>query len=168
MKKDLRIKAKNVRKTLNIKALSKTLIDHLRTKRYYKDAQNIMIYYPLDDEIDLLDLMQDDKDFYLPRVDGKCLEVCPYKKGDEMAFSEWGVREPVCDAVGAAVLDLVIVPSLMTDKNNHRLGYGGGYYDRFLRNYHDITSVTLVAKELVAETLPIDEGDEKVNFVIWG
>ena len=167
-KKKLRIKAKTIRQTLSMPAISKRLIEQLRSKRYYKDAQNIMIYYPLTNEINLLSLLDDHKEFYLPRVDGKSLVVCPYKKGDELRRSELGVGEPVNESVGAAVIDLVIVPSLMTDKNNFRLGYGGGYYDRFLRNYPDLTSVVLIAKELVVEKLPREEHDVKMDFIIWG
>ena len=49
--------------------------------------------------------------------------------------NRWGVREPADgEAIDAAKLDLVIVPLLCVDSVGHRVGYGKGFYDRFLKN----------------------------------
>ena len=62
-------------------------------------------------------------------------------------------------------IDLCIVPGLSFDKNGFRLGYGGGYYDRFLENTN-MYAIGICFKELVADKLPREENDISVNEVI--
>ena len=123
-----------------------------------------MIYYPKDGEINLLDLLNDKKTFYLPRVNNKYLDICPYKIGDKLKMSEFNVLEPVNNSVKCEELDLVIVPSLMADSLNFRLGYGGGYYDRFLCD--SFKTLTVIPKELFIEKLPTDKFDKKIDQII--
>lgn len=165
-KEKLRTKAKNIRKTLDMKTLSQNLTAKLREQEFYKSAKNVMIFYPLENEIDVLGLLEDDKNFFLPRVNSSDLLVCPYKKGDRLEKSKFNVNEPCVGAVGAEILDLIIVPALMTDENNHRLGYGGGFYDRFLASFPDIKSVVLIPKALTIPCLPAEPCDVPAGCVI--
>jgi len=77
-KSDLRKYAKELRKKLDIKNISKKLVAKIRTDDWYKTSNHIMIYYPMKYEIDLLDLLKDNKNFYLPKVQCENLCVCPY------------------------------------------------------------------------------------------
>ena len=62
-KTDLRIKAKIIRKELDIKNISQKLCSKLRKEEYYINSKNVMLYYPLKNEVDLLDLLNDNKNF---------------------------------------------------------------------------------------------------------
>lgn len=168
-KHDLRIFAKNLRKTLPINIISSELVKLLKSDENYKIAKNVMLFYPKEYEVNLLSILDDKKNFYFPRVKGEMLEVCPYKTGDNLLKSEFGVMEPCCDAVDPKILDLVIVPALMIDKNGYRLGYGGGFYDRFLNeNRGNFKTITLLPKELYVENLPIDIFDKPVDkYIIY-
>ena len=164
-KTDLRIKAKTIRKGLDIKNISKKLCEKILDMPEYQKAKNVMIFYPLVDEIDLLSLASDKKNFYLPRVKDDDIEVCPYKNGDELVIGKYNILEPKNDTVSPDVLDLVIVPAIMADKNNNRLGYGKGYYDRFL-NKVTATILLPLPKELIVENLPVEPFDKKVDVVV--
>lgn len=166
-KTDFRTIAKNIRKNLDIELKSALLVEKLRGNPLYKNSKNVMIYYPFGQEINLLPLLADNKNFYLPRVNGDNLEVCPYKAGEELQKSTFKIYEPVCDAVSAEVLDLVIVPALMADKNGYRLGYGGGFYDRFLSCNPDVKTLLPIAKELIVDDLPHDYYDVKIDCIIY-
>ena len=117
-------------------------------------------------EINLLELMVDDKNFYLPKVCGDDLKICSFKIGDELIKSEFNVCEPCSNPIDPQSLDLIIVPALMADKNNYRLGYGGGFYDRFLANYNNIPTILPIAKELLIDNLPHEKFDIKVDYII--
>ena len=156
--------AKQYRKELNIASISHTLCTLLRNTDIYQNAKNIMIYYPLANEINLLELLNDKKQFYLPRVFQKDLLVCPYT--DDLKVSEFKVKEPCTEPVSPEILDLIVVPALMTDKNNYRLGYGGGFYDRFLAKYPNITTVTLLPETLCVDKLPHEDFDIPLDYVI--
>ena len=165
-KKTLRIKAKNIRKKLDLIIISKNLAIKLTETEEYKQAKNIMIYYPLENEINLLSLIDDrDKNFYLPRINGQELECCKYSNGDELCDSCFHTKEPVCEACIKSEIDLVVVPALGVDKNNYRLGYGGGFYDRFLKDYKGKT-VVCIPKELVFKTVYPEKHDIKINKII--
>ena len=125
-----------------------------------------MIFYPKQYEIDLRPLLSDNKNFYLPRVHEKSLEVCSYKIGDPLKISDFGVSEPTTPEESPKILDLIIVPALMTDKNGYRLGYGGGFYDRFLSANSNLKTICALPKELIVEALPCDDNDIKVDVVI--
>lgn len=164
----LRLRAKEIRKTLDIKHYSNILVEKISGMELYKKSKNIMIYYPLDEEINLLDLIQDDgKNFYLPRMNGKSLECCPYKKTDTLVCSKYNIMEPQTECIICPKLDLIIVPALAADKDGNRLGYGGGFYDRFLAGMPDIPTLVALPESLVFENIPTEKFDIKIDYVVY-
>lgn len=163
-KMHLRAIAKTLRKTLDIKSVSHKLCIKLQSMDFYKNAKHVMLFYPLKYEINTLELLNDNKNFYFPKVDDKNILVCPFTS--DFMISEYNIKEPCSKPVNPEILDLIIVPALMTDENNFRLGYGGGFYDRFLQKYNNITTVTLIPAELITAKLPHDKFDIPLNHVI--
>ncbi len=164
-KTELRKNAKAIRKELDIKQISHLVCDEIRALEEFKNAQNVMIFYPLKYEMDLLELLAEDKNFFLPRMTGLNLNVCPYKKGDKLEIKKNGVKEPKTHPVTPKSIDLIIVPALMVDANNYRLGYGKGFYDRLITKTNAKTVVAL-PKELLIEELPVEPHDKRVDIVI--
>ncbi|MBQ7450370.1 5-formyltetrahydrofolate cyclo-ligase, partial [bacterium] len=61
----------------------------------------------------------------------------------------------------------IIVPALSVDKNHYRLGYGKGYYDRFLNNFSVLPkTLTPIFSELIIEKLPRESHDKKIDIII--
>lgn len=165
-KAELRILAKNIRKRLNMAEISKKIISGIYNIPQYPKSEHVMIFYPIQNEINLLPLSDDPgKFFYLPRVCGNELECCPYKAGDETACSLMNINEPCTNAVDKSVLDIIFVPALMADLDFNRLGYGAGYYDRFLNGIRAF-KVIPVPEELVMTRLPAESHDIKCDAVI--
>lgn len=162
----LRDKAKNIRKQLDLIEISNKLVKEIQATEYYAKAKNVLLFYPMKFEVNLLKLLDDDKKFYLPKMHGNDLFICPFAKGDELISSDFNVQEPCSNPVNPEILDLIIVPALMVDKKNYRLGYGGGFYDRFLSRWNNITTVSAIARELVVEELPHEEFDMPVDYII--
>lgn len=161
----LRIWAKSLRKTLDTDKISNAIVKKIRSLEIYRTAKNVMIFYPLQFEINLLPLLEDSKNFYLPKVDGENLLVCPFKIGERLVKSEFNVSEPLSVPVSSDIPEVVFVPALAVDKNNFRLGYGGGFYDRFLES-SKAYSIVPVSEKLIVEKLPVDEFDIPVDCVI--
>ena len=147
-KDDLRQKAKRIRETLDMETISKSIVSNIRKTEVYNSAKRVMLFFPLKNEVDLRALLKDDKEFYLPRVNGEELEVCRYRKGDELVMSEFKVFEPITSPVSKSIIDLVLVPALCVDEHCNRLGYGKGYYDRFLKDYKKM-SIIVIPEELI-------------------
>ncbi len=163
-KSDLRIYAKNLRKTLDIKNISSEIVSNIRRLNDYKKAENVMIFYPMKYEINLLELLNDNKRFYIPKVLNQSLLVCPYD--NNLTISEFGVMEPNTKPVNPNILDLIFVPALMVDNEGYRLGYGGGFYDRFLEKYPHIKTIVPIAKELIIDKIPKEKFDIKISHII--
>ncbi len=164
---DLRANAKEIRKNLNMDGVSKQLVTKLRNHSFYKNAVNILLFYPLKNEVNLLSLLEDNKSFYFPRVSGNDLLVCPYNKGDKLEKSSFNVLEPCSSPVNPKILDLIIVPALLVDRSGYRLGYGGGFYDRFLAEYStDKNTICLMPKQLIVDKLPVEKFDIPVKEII--
>lgn len=157
-KKNLREKSKTIRKTLDINSISAAITTNIKKTEVYQNAKSVMIFYPLKDEINLLELLDDKKLFFLPRVNKTLLECCPYQKGDLLSISEFGVKEPLTQAVDKNNIDLVFVPALCIDKNCNRLGYGKGFYDRFLSDYQG-TSIIPIPSALVFSNICTEKHD---------
>ena len=104
----LRKLVKEERKKLDIKTLSNKLVEKLKLTNEYKQAKNIMIFYPKGDEINLLSLLEDkSKNFFLPKIFGENLLCCPYNKGEELCESFFKTKEPTTEPVENDLIDLI-------------------------------------------------------------
>ena len=165
-KQQLRNWVKEERKKLNIETLSQTLVSKLQSTEEYKQAKNIMIYYPLKYEVNLLSLLKDKtKKFYLPKINGNNLLCCPFDEKKELCESCFKTKEPLTQSINKTILDLVIVPALAVDKKNFRLGYGGGFYDRFLKNL-DVCKIVCISERYVVENIYPEKHDIIINKII--
>lgn len=161
-----------VRRALDLPAISAAIGERLRGTPLFSRARHILLYAPLADEVDVLGLARGEgARFYLPRcAPGRRLAVHPVVPGaTPMRSGPFGIVEPDPDQVPEEtpdVLDLVIVPALAVDLRGVRLGYGGGYYDRFLARLGEhVETVAVVPEMLVAERLPFDPWDVLVKSV---
>jgi len=168
-KKELRIEAKSTRTMLDIKNISEKIVEKILNLEAYKKAQNIMLFYPLPHEINLTKLFEEtNKNFYLPRMDGENLKICPYKLNDELTVSKFKTKEPTTEPIkNIDSLDIIFVPALMVDKTFNRLGYGGGFYDKLLAETSPkIVRITAIPSVLIIDELPLDKFDERVDIII--
>ena len=100
-------------------------------------AQKVFIYYSFGSEADthaIIDgLLSRGKEVYLPRVEGKnMVAVRFYGDKEQMKVNSFGISEPLGESFSGD-FDLIIAPLLAVNSRGYRLGYGGGYYDRFLK-----------------------------------
>lgn len=173
-KVELRKKAKQIRHTLDLVQISAKIATSLRTVELYQNAQHIMIFYPLDGEINLLPLLRDremgeegSKNFYLPKIEGESIIVCPYAHGDELVKSKFKTKEPTSAPINPDILDLILVPALMVDNDFYRLGYGSGFYDKFLsKNALDAIKIVPIPSALIVDNLPHNEFDVQVDMIV--
>ena len=166
MKNILRQQAKELRKKLDTTGLSVRLTALIRRNEVYKSAGHVLLYYPLKYEMNFLDLLKDSKKFYFPRVDGNKMLVCPYDNGVKLEKSSFGIYEPCSKPCSPSIIDVAIVPSLAVDRNGNRLGYGGGFYDRFLAQNRNIKTICALPESLVLNEIPSEPFDIAVDIVL--
>ena len=168
-KKLLREKYRNIRKNIdNKREKSIKMTEAFLKTEIYKNAQSIMLYYPMENEVNTLFLMEtaikDGKKICFPKTDTEKHIIIPMEYESGFAKGAYGIYEPVSEKK-MENCDVVITPALCVDSCNYRLGYGGGYYDRFFENYCGI-KVTFIFSELFTDALPKDKYDIKTDIVI--
>ncbi len=135
----------------------------------FRDAQTVLIYYPVHNEVDLRPLLakyQDQKTFLFPVTHRYSMEVRPYDGEDMMRKGRLGVPEPQTPTWKGPI-DLMLVPGVVFDHHCHRIGRGGGYYDKFLRKHPGVKKFGICyAFQLKKHDIPHLFRDHNVHRVI--
>ena len=141
------------------------LLRAVTTRNEFIDARNIMMYCSVEREPDTLGIaeaaMSVGKTVAFPRCYGSgIMKAHIIRSLDELKPSMFNIPAPPATAPVAAPeeLDLIIVPALTYDMSGHRLGYGGGYYDRYLNGIVAFT-IGLARHRLIADELPRERHD---------
>lgn len=79
----------------------------------------------------------------------------------------FGTKHPTGNNIYHGQYDIIIVPGLAFDKNNNRIGYGGGYYDMFLKSNQKALKVALAYPFQVFNEIPFEFHDEKLDLIIY-
>lgn len=99
-------------------------------------AQTIMGFAAIQNEVDLMPFLEEQrskgKRILLPRVEGDQLAAVEWQGQEASSISSFGICEPLGNAYPPENIDVVLIPGLVFDGKGYRLGYGRGFYDRFL------------------------------------
>ena len=148
---------------------SKQIRKNLGKVEQYRKAQVIACYHSTGSEVRTHEIMQEilshGKILALPRVEGDNLVFCEVKKFEDLEKGEFGIMEPKQYCKSASQFDLIIVPAIAMAKNGQRLGYGMGFYDRFLSD-KKIPSIALAFSKSIAKSIPHSEGDVKIDIIV--
>ena len=147
----------------------------------FMEADAILSYMAFRNEVDMKQIMltsrEKGKKIFLPRMEGEEMEFYLADREEELVKNSLGIEEP---APSAPVLSeimpkgsriLMLMPGLAYDRSNHRLGYGGGYYDKYLaKKGKDYTIITVApAYELSIDRendFPSEETDIRPQIII--
>ena len=100
---------------------------------------------------------------FCPRIYKKELQAVEY--GEDFVLNPLGIREPLGEP-SEEKMDVVVLPLLAVDVDGNRLGYGGGYYDRYLHNHSEAMCVGYGYDFQIVGRVPHTDKDEKVDFIV--
>ena len=155
-----------------IEQASASLAELFLASKMYQQAKTVYGYLPYNQEVRTVPMLQKALD------DGKKVAV-PKVYGDEMRFiyltdlsqvenGYAGIPEPIADGpVADDPTALVLMPGLAFDPEGHRIGYGGGFYDRFLAAEPNHPTLALGYEFQVLPKLETEEYDIPVDCVLW-
>lgn len=137
----------------------------------FQRAAILLAYMPMAGEADLTHLMerQPQKHWVLPRIipaENHRMVFHPYIPA-RLVRHPFGMAEPAADlpVIPPEEVELALVPGLAFDRSGRRLGYGGGYFDRFLRDFGGV-SLGVVFQALLLDQLPHGEHDVSVQWLV--
>ena len=174
-KKELRAKIKEAKRAMTetqIDELSCDLCRQFLETEEYRNAKTIYGYLPYNQEVRTWALLEqalkDGKKVAVPKVYGDDMRFI-YMDDLSAVFDGYaGIPEPIADApVADDPTALVLMPGLAFDREGHRIGYGGGFYDRFLENEPNHPTVALCYHFQMLEHLDTEEHDIPVDRVLW-
>ncbi len=152
---------------------AKAMSAHVLQAPWWQEARVIALYAARNNEVDLSALISDawhrGCTVALPRVCGEGLmqmHQCDPKSSYEL--NHWGIKEPLASSpcIGPQSIDLIMMPSIAVDARGYRLGYGGGYYDRFLAKAPQALRCTCVMDCQCVVELSNEEHDIPAHWVV--
>lgn len=151
------------------------ILKKLLLREEYIKCKNIFIYIGFGSEIDtkryIERFWQDNKTVVVPRtnIEKKEMDVVKIDSFDNLVEDKYGILEPDQSkkSFNKDKIDLVIMPGVAFDKDGGRVGYGGGYYDKFLKTISkDIKKIALCYDFQIISKVPLDPYDIKVDDII--
>lgn len=174
-KKDIRQQMTARRQALTasqVTSYSADIIARVQELEPVSRAQRIMAFASIGNEVDLLPVLEqwrrEGRTILLPRVekDG-IMEAVEWQGWDHIKPGPFGIREPIGEPFDPANIDVVLTPGLVFDYKGYRLGYGKGYYDRYLPRLRQGAFICGVCYEFqVIENVYPHEGDIPVHWII--
>ncbi len=174
-KKELRrqIRAKKQAMTAQqIEDASKALGALFLQSPLYRQAKTIYGYLPYNQEVRTVPMLEqalrDGKRVAVPKVYGEEMRFIFLRDFSRVAAGYAGIPEPVDDGpVADDPTALVLMPGLAFDRQGHRIGYGGGFYDRFLAAEPNHPTIALCYRFQMLPQLETEEFDIPVDCVLW-
>lgn len=155
--------------------LDDAIFEKIVNSKEYKESKNIFIFVSYDTEIDthriIKQALKDEKVLCVPRVISKeeGMIIAQIKNFEELEPGAYGILEPKDNKfqVDETIIDVAYLPGLAFDKIGGRVGYGGGFYDRFLRKSRkDCKKIGLAYSFQVLENVPMEKDDEYIDGII--
>ena len=180
MKKEFRKKVINLRKEKDkdfIKHNSDIITDKLLNLDCIKNAKNIMLYLDFNNEVSTYSLIK--KLLNLGKIVSSPItlkeerklipsQITDLKNG--IQYGAYNIREPKPEcspAINIKDLDVIIVPAVAYDKNCYRLGYGGGFYDRFLENLRkDAVTIGIAFDLQIFDEVTKEAHDAQLDYIV--
>lgn len=135
----------------------------------YKNATKIGVYYPIGSEILTQDIIQEmiseGKEVFLPKVVGKKLEFRKISNFSSLEKGSFDIMEPKDDCPVDNNLDVVIIPTVGITPSGIRLGYGHGFYDRFLAE-NKATTISITLEKQIVKRIPKSDHDVLIDWIV--
>lgn len=159
---------------------SRAISDILLQSDQWKSSRVVMSYMSFGSEVDTFwfnaATLQEGKTLVLPKVDVLTQELSTYRICDmksELAAGQWGIREPrpeTCQAIEPEIIDFIVVPGVAFDLGGGRIGYGKGFYDRFIgkckKNGRSVLTVGASFGMQLLAGIPLSPNDLPVDAVV--
>jgi len=154
-----------------VASLSSTIQTRLIESDYFIRAKSVAVYLPINNEVQtkmiIVACFEMNKKIFLPRLCSTDLNFLALKPDSQFQKNKFGIPE-ICnpEAKIAEHIDLVVCPGIAFDSKKNRVGYGGGYYDRYLASasYNDLGMLGFSMQK--TESISVESFDIPMDFIL--
>ncbi len=171
-KQILRNKYLKIRKNINNKKeLDDKIFNKVITLKEYKESNLVLTYASLKDEVDTFKIIEyslkNGKKVAAPKCEEDIIKFYYISSLNDLSKGKFNILEPITNnLVTDFENSICIVPGVAFDKKNNRIGYGKGFYDKFLKNYNG-TKVGLTYRKCICEEIDNESTDIKMDRIIF-
>lgn len=179
MKSAIRKQVLGIRNKLSddeVNRLSENIFRNLKENSFFNNSNHIMVYLDFKHEVKtdfiINYCLQNNKSVYVPICIPETHELCISRitSLQELQSGHFGIREPYSEHLrlsDSSLVDLVLVPGVAFDRSGNRIGFGAGYYDRFLKRLKPGAVKAAIAYSFqVVDLVPADEYDIPADYII--
>ncbi len=152
-----------------LKIASKEIQKKIKKIHAFRNAQKIGAYYPIGSEMFTQDIIQElisqGKEVFLPKVMGEKMEFRKITDFSSLEQGSFDIMEPKEDCPADNKLDVILVPTVGISPSGVRLGYGHGFYDRFLAE-NKTTAISLTLEKQIIKNIPKSEHDILIEWIV--
>jgi 5-formyltetrahydrofolate cyclo-ligase len=157
---------------------SKLITEYITERDVWKKAHTLMLYLPVNGEVDTWGLFDDclnrKRRVLLPccrKNEPGCMDFYRVTDKNQLVPGAYNIPEPdrnQCTFMDDPRAEIILVPGVGFDRQGHRIGYGGGYYDRFLADHpmDDALVIGLAFACQIRDLLPHDPWDKPVDMIV--
>lgn len=170
------LKMRNELDSKNVKQLSEVISNKIINSLYFRQAENISVYIPSNNEVDIRIVIEKawelNKNVLAPKTDPILKQINFYKinSWEELKMGNFRISEPIVGKkkpFPIGNIEVILIPGILFDYNGYRIGYGGGYYDRFLTLCNtSLYKVGIAYNFQVIKRLPILDHDYAVDKIV--
>ena len=148
---------------------SEKIYSRLKKIQSFSNANSIGCYYSIGSEVQtkpiILDLLNQKKHVSLPKTVNDIIIFRTIKDFNKLEKGNFGILEPKDDWSEEKSFDVILVPAIGLTKEGVRLGYGHGYYDKFLAD-KSVTKIALTYNKQIVKSIPSSDHDIKMDWII--
>lgn len=144
---------------------SRALVERITLDPRFIAAKTVAMYQPLGNEVDLRALMKTGKRIAFPKVEGLTMHFYAVTSKTRYVQSQFGILEPVDGVIVDDEIDLLLAPTLALSHNCYRIGFGKGYYDRFLTVHHPKLTIGVIYDFQLVDEFETHAGDVPLDDV---
>ena len=170
MKDELRKKYLDIRNNITNRYKKDNLIyNKVINNEMVRNAKTILIYVSYRNEVDtlkIIDFFLNKKDIAVPKVEDGVINFYYIKSMDELKKGSFNILEPITNKIVSDFSNCIsITPGICFSSNMYRIGYGGGYYDRFFQD-KNIYKIGITYEECMVEYIDNDKYDIVMDEII--
>jgi len=169
------LEIRNQLSDIDIIKFSKIINKKILNSKEFKNANCIGIYYPIGSEVQTFDIIREslrmNKQIGLPRVINsqiiKFYLILEKSLGQiKLTKEKYGVMINSDSNVDLEAIDLILIPGVAFDKKCNRIGYGKGFYDKYIETANPAKKIGLAFQKQIVEHIPINKHDKKLDLIV--